>query len=83
MGSTICVSCGASLIPHSYCNVCHEVLYFTCLSCSMNTDERFHGICRNVDTVNSAVRSEDKQRLMRKPESSQLIMDDDYYATTC
>jgi hypothetical protein len=49
----------------------------------MNTDERFHGYCRNVDTVNSAVRLEDKQRLMRKPESSQLIMDDDYYANTC
>ena len=23
MGSTICVRCGANLMPHSYCNVCH------------------------------------------------------------
>lgn len=82
MGSTICVRCGASLIPHSYCNMCHEVLYFTCSSCSMNTDERFHAYCRNVDTANSVVPSEDKQRLMQKPESSQLIMDDDYYTNT-
>jgi hypothetical protein len=48
----------------------------------MNTDERFHAYCRNVDTANSVVPSEDKQRLMQKPESSQLIMDDDYYTNT-
>ena len=73
MGSTICVRCGASLIPHSYCNVCHDVLYFTCSSCSMNTDERFHPYCQNPDTV------KDKQKLIQRPQSSQLIMDDDHY----
>ncbi len=79
MGSTICVRCGASLIPHSYCNECHEVLYFTCPSCFMNTDERIHMHCRNPDTVNNGVLLEDKQRFMKRPESSQLIMDDNYY----
>jgi hypothetical protein len=29
MGSTVCVSCGETLIPLSYCDVCHEVLCFT------------------------------------------------------
>ena len=77
MGSTICVRCGANLMPHSYCNVCHDVLYFTCSSCSMNTDERFHAYCRNPDTVNNNL--EDKQKLIQRPESSQLIMDGDHY----
>ena len=60
MGSTACVRCGANLMPHSYCNVCHEVLYFTCSSCSMNTDERIHTNCRDLDTVNNIVISDNK-----------------------
>jgi hypothetical protein len=80
LGSTICVRCGANLMPHSFCNVCHEVLYFTCSSCFMNTDERIHAYCRNPDTVNDInidIYLEDKQ--MQRPESSQLIMDEDHY----
>jgi hypothetical protein len=45
----------------------------------MNTDERIHMHCRNPDTVNNGVLLEDKQRFMKRPESSQLIMDDNYY----
>jgi hypothetical protein len=60
MGSTACVRCGANLMPHSYCNICHEVLYFTCSSCSMNTDERIHAYCRDLDTVNNIVISDNK-----------------------
>lgn len=60
MGSTACVRCGANLMPHSFCNVCHEVLYFTCSSCSMNTDERIHANCRDLDTVNNIVISDNK-----------------------
>jgi hypothetical protein len=75
MGSTLCVRCGATLIPHSYCDVCNDVVCFTCSSCSMNTVERIHTYCRNVD----AVYVEDTQRLMVKPEYSQLIMDDSNY----
>ena len=49
----------------------------------VNTDERFHAYCRNVDTVNSNdIRLEYTERLMQKAESSQLIMNDDYYANT-
>lgn len=67
-------------MPHSFCNVCHEVLYFTCSSCFMNTDARIHAYCRNPDTVNDInidIYLEDKQ--MQRPESSQLIMDEDHY----
>ena len=60
MGSTACVRCGANLMPHSFCNVCHEVLHFTCSSCSMNTDERIHAYCRDLDTVNNIVISDNK-----------------------
>jgi hypothetical protein len=75
MGSTSCVRCGATLIPHSYCDVCNDVVCFTCSSCSMNTVERIHAYCRNVN----AVYVEDTQRLMVKPKYSQLIMDDSNY----
>ncbi len=46
----------------------------------MNTDERIHAYCRNLDTVNDInidIYLEDKQ--MQRPESSQLIMDEDHY----
>ena len=47
MGSTICVRCGAPLIPNSYCDICHDVLSFACSSCLMFTDERIHTFCRD------------------------------------
>jgi hypothetical protein len=46
----------------------------------MNTDERIHAYCRNPNTVNDInidIYLEDKQ--MQRPESSQLIMDEDHY----
>jgi hypothetical protein len=46
----------------------------------MNTDERIQAYCRNPDTVNDInidIYLEDKQ--MQRPESSQLIMDEDHY----
>ena len=77
MGSTSCVRCGATLIPHSYCDVCNDVTCFTCSSCSKNTDERIHAYCRNIDTVNSNdIYIDDIQRLMVETKSSQLIMND-------
>lgn len=83
MGSTICVRCGASLIPHSYCDVCHDVLRFTCSSCSMNTDERIHIYCKNNVTVNNNnhIYLQDEQKLIEYPKSLQLIMDN-YYMNT-
>ena len=46
----------------------------------MNTDERIHAYCRNPNTVNDInidIYLEDKQ--MQRPETSQLIMDEDHY----
>jgi hypothetical protein len=68
MGSTSCVRCGAALVPHSYCDVCNDVICFTCSSCSMNTDERIHAYCRS-----DAIYLGDT-----KTKSSKLIMDDHY-----
>lgn len=75
MGSTICVRCGANLIPRSYCDVCHDVLCFTCSSCSMNTDERIHTNCRDVGGVyKNSIYLHDTQKLMENPKSYQLII---------
>jgi hypothetical protein len=84
MGSTICVRCGATLIPHSYCDVCHDVLCFTCSSCSMNTVERIHVYCRNASTLNNNNGSylQDMQKLMQSPNSSQIVLDDNKYVNT-
>ena len=80
MGSTSCVKCGADLIPHSFCSVCGEVLYFTCSFCSMNTDERIHAYCQQLDSLDSNVNNTcyiDTNKLNKKSDS-QLIVDDSY-----
>ena len=81
MGSTICVRCGASLIPHSYCNICHDVLCFTCSSCATNTDERVHMYCQITDPINK-ISSKNSAHIKNKPRSSQLILDDDHRVNT-
>lgn len=68
MGSTVCVRCGATLVPHSYCDVCHDVLRFICSSCLMYTDERIHAYCHNADI----------RKLAQLPNSSQIVLSDNY-----
>jgi hypothetical protein len=73
MGSTVCVRCGATLLPHSYCEVCQDVLSFLCSSCSMFTDERIH------DCDNSMIQHDnDVRKLVQLPNSSQIVLDDRY-----
>jgi len=74
MGSTVCVRCGAILIPHSYCDVCQDVLRFVCSSCSMYTDERIHTYCRSTRIQNSY----DIRKLVQIPNSSQIVLNDRY-----
>jgi hypothetical protein len=74
MGSTICVRCGATLIPCSYCDVCQDVLRFICSSCSMYTDERIHAECLNVDIQNN----DNIRKSVRIPDSSQIVLNDRY-----
>jgi len=82
MGSTNCVRCGSNLLPHLYCDVCHQALYFTCSSCSMNTDERIHVYCRNTDNINNDGASlQGVLKIVEKPKSSHLVMDNNYVNT--
>jgi|SoiMethySBSTD1v2_1073268.scaffolds.fasta_scaffold541399_2 hypothetical protein len=76
MGSTVCVRCGATLVPHSYCEVCQDVLCFICSSCSMNTVERIHAYCRNADIQNNT--NNDIRKLVQIPNSSQIVLNDGY-----
>ena len=74
MGSTVCVRCGATLILHSYCDVCQDVLRFICSSCSMYTDERIHTYCRSTRIQNN----HDIRKLVQLPNSSQIVLNDRY-----
>jgi hypothetical protein len=78
MGSTVCVRCGASLIPNSYCNICHDVLCFTCSSCSMITDERIHSYCLNTNIVNG---NNSVQQLMGGLNYPQITINNNYINT--
>lgn len=78
MGSTVCVRCGASLIPHSYCNICHDVLCFVCSSCSMITDERIHSYCRNANIING---NNSVQQLMGGLNYPQITINNNYINT--
>jgi hypothetical protein len=53
MGSTVCVRCGATLIPHSYCDVCQDVLCFVGSSCLMFTDDRIHAYCHDASNIHN------------------------------
>jgi hypothetical protein len=74
MGSTVCVRCGATLIPHSYCDVCQDVLRFVCSSCSIYTDERIHTYCRSTRIQNNY----NIRKLVQIPNSSQIVLNDRY-----
>jgi hypothetical protein len=73
MGSTLCVRCGAYLIPHSYCDICRDVLCFTCSSCSMITDERIHTYCRDI-----AIQRNENIIYLQDPQKSNLV-DQQYF----
>lgn len=78
MGSTICVRCGANLIPYSYCDICNDILCFTCSSCSMRTDERIHAYCRSTSIIidNNDVHSQDLRQIIDNSNSYQLVIGD-------
>jgi hypothetical protein len=75
MGSTICVRCGATLVPYWYCEICHDVLCFICSLCAKFTDERIHTHCHNteIQNDNSSIR-----KLVQTLNSSQIVLNDDY-----
>jgi hypothetical protein len=72
MGSTVCVSCGATLIPYSYCEVCQDILRFRYSSCSMFTDERVHTYCHNTNFQDN----NNVLKLVQISNPSQIVLDD-------
>lgn len=82
MGSTVCVRCGATLIPHSYCNICHDVLCFICSSCSIVTDERIHSYCLNTSIVNGNTDIKQGLQEILVESNSPLIAVNDNYVDT-
>jgi hypothetical protein len=74
MGSTVCVRCGETLIPHLHCDVCQDVLCFICSSCSMYTDERIHTYRSSTRIQNN----NDIRKLVQIPNSSQIVLNDRY-----
>ena len=85
MGSTVCVRCGGTLVPRSYCDVCHDILYFTCSSCSMSTDERIHTYCHNISSINNNydIYLQDTQKIIDNTTTnvSQLLIGINYVNT--
>ena len=81
MGSTVCVKCGGNLVPHSCCDICHDVLCFTCSSCSMDTIERIHINCYNTCTPsvkeNNNLYWQNSQEKMEEP----IVMNNNYINT--
>jgi hypothetical protein len=88
MGSTLCVRCGAILIPSSYCDICDDVLWFRCSSCSMMTDARIHTFCQIANVAEGNInRKLDSQELLIElliePNSSQIVMNNGYLNNYC
>jgi transcription elongation factor Elf1 len=83
MGSTICVRCGANLIPYSYCDTSNDILFFTCSSCFMRTDERIHAYCSNISMMdsNNDVYLQEAPQIMDNSNSSRLTIGDNHVNT--
>jgi hypothetical protein len=83
LGSTVCVRCGATLIPHSYCDVCHDVFVyvcFACSSCSMNTDERIHVYCSNASALSTdGYTCLQNTRKLKESKSYPILVDNNQY----
>lgn len=60
MGSTICIKCGSSIDPFSYCELCKEPLNFKCSSCGFVTEVKVHVDCVNANSLVTGDESGDK-----------------------
>jgi len=71
LGSTICIKCGSSIDPFSYCELCKEPLNFKCSSCGFVTEVKVHVDCVNANSLVSEDESIDKdgsQNIADKPQ---------------
>lgn len=72
MGSTICIKCGSSIDPFSYCELCKEPLNFKCSSCGFVTEVKVHVDCVNANSLVTEDESIDKdgsQNIAAKPQN--------------
>ena len=71
MGSTICIKCGSSIDPFSYCELCKEPLNFKCSSCGFVTEVKVHVDCVNANslvTEGESVNKDGSQDIAAKPQ---------------
>jgi hypothetical protein len=72
LGSTICIKCGSSIDPFSYCELCKEPLNFKCSSCGFVTEVKVHVDCVNANSLVTEDESIDKdgsQNIEAKPQT--------------
>jgi hypothetical protein len=72
LGSTICIKCGSSIDPFSYCELCKEPLNFKCSSCGFVTEVKVHVDCVNANSLVTEDESIDKdssQNIAAKPQN--------------
>jgi hypothetical protein len=77
MGSTICIKCGSSIDPFSYCELCKEPLNFKCSSCGFVTEEKVHADCMNANSLVTENESIDKSDSLNSAAKSQDPMQRD------
>jgi hypothetical protein len=72
LGSTICIKCGSSIDPFSYCELCKEPLNFKCSSCGFVTEVKVHVDCVNANSLvtddESIDNKDDSQNIAAKPQ---------------
>ena len=71
MGSTICIKCGSSIDPFSYCELCKEPLNFKCSSCGFVTEVKVHVDCVNANslvTEDESINKDGSQDIAAKPQ---------------
>jgi len=71
LGSTICIKCGSSIDPFSYCELCKEPLNFKCSSCGFVTEVKVHVDCVNANslvTEDESVNKAGSQDIAAKPQ---------------
>ena len=71
MGSTICIKCGSSIDPFSYCELCKEPLNFKCSSCGFVTEVKVHVDCVNANslvTEDKSIDKDDSENIAAKPQ---------------
>jgi len=52
-----CRKCGTELEINKKCNVCREIVQFSCHTCDHITDEQIHSVCCLVDADSNLLKT--------------------------